>query len=377
MQAKAGGRGLRAIAFLGAAFLLAAAMGPLATSTPAPPGGTHAGYVDKFANNAEQVPPNWVAVQGPANAWRVSGNTLQAVQVPGTLIELLDPNVPIDILGDRLLGLCFLPEQTINSLFYSGFTVNEAPLVELLLGTGLDALKLRINIPLQQLQVLDTANNLLGQVNLGKLVQFNQWTCLNAILTTDPANLLVLLGNTLDSVGHVVNGVPHQLPLQGLQGDLPGGSLGLAQPVVNSARVLFRDLHLQTTPDVPRAVEAFAGPADGQITLTWAAPAANGGVDVATYNVYRGTSPDFAGMELVGTVFGYDTEFVDQAYQGIVPSTQEFYYRITAVNHVGEGPLSFSACRIPYPMGLLLVDNSGLGCGSHGLVAAPMLQPVL
>lgn len=382
MSEGVGGR--RALALVGALLLLAPFAAMPVVSTPAPPGGTHRGYqtltTSSIVPDGEKVPVNFAVVVGPEDAWRVAGNTLQAVRVAGTIIELVPPSQVIDLLGDRLMGLCFLPEQTINSGFYSGFFVNEAPIVEFNLGTGLNLLKLQINVPQQVLFLIDQVGNILGQLNLpdlGKLVQFNQWTCVNVLLNTVLNLLTVILGNTLDNLGHVVNGALGVIPLNGVNA-YPRGSIQLLQPAVNTGRVVFRDIHLQTSPDVPLSVQGFAGPDMGQVTLTWDPPVADGGAFISAFKIYRGTSPDFAGMQLVGTVVGgYETEFVDTPYNGLVPTMQKYFYRVTAVNMVGEGPLSLAACRIPYPLGLLILDNTGLGCGSHGLVEAPMLEPIL
>lgn len=362
---------------LATAAMLVAVTGPVAIAAPAPLGGTHIGYVDNFVNDGEMVPINYQVLAGPGDAWRVAGNTLQAVRVAGTQIALLDPNLPIHNIGNQLLGLCINPEQTINSFFYSGFTVNEAPLIELNLGTLLNnLLKIRLNVPLDQLQLIDGLGNVLQTVQLPNNIQFNQDTCVNLLLLADTNQLLVIVGNTLDSLGHVVNGATQVLQLQAGT-PLPEGTFSLIQPASNTGRVVFKQIHLQTTPDLPADVNAYAGPGDGQITLTWDAPV-DGGAYITAYNVYRGLTPDFAEMTLVGTVLGgYETEFTDQAYTGVVPTTQKFYYRVTAVNFVGEGPLAMASCGIPYPMGLLLLENSGFGCGTHGLIEAPTLEPFL
>lgn len=354
---------------------------PITLAAPAPPGGTHIGYVDTFPVPGEAVPQNYIVVAGPGDAWRVAGNTLQAVRVAGTQIALLDPNLPIENIGNQLLGLCINPEQTINSFFYSGFTVNEAPIVEVNLGTLLNnLLKIRLNVPADTLQVIDTVNGVVQTINLGALgqqIQFNQDTCINLLLLADANQLLVIVGNTLDSLGHVVGGVSQVVQLNS-NAPLPEGTFSLIQPVSNTGRVVFKQIHLQTTPDVPLDLQAFAGPGDGQITLTWDLPVADGGAYVTAFNVYRGETPDFADMELVGVVQGgFEQSFTDQVYTGLSLDATKYYYRVTAQNMVGEGPLAMSACGIPYPMGLLLLENSGFGCGTHGLVEAPTLEPFL
>jgi fibronectin type III domain protein len=86
-------------------------------------------------------------------------------------------------------------------------------------------------------------------------------------------------------------------------------------------------------PSVPRNV-ATTGGAD-RITLSWQAPLDDGGSAVIGYKVYRGSS---AGSETLFATLGNVTSFIDTPLAtGVM-----FFYRVSARNANGEGPLSAS-----------------------------------
>lgn len=382
------GKAKQGVVALAVAFMLVgvAALMPVASSKQS--SGTHVGYTDFFSTDSSTLPSNYVVVSGPSgteNDWQVVGGTLQAINVAGTSIQLQDPNLPIDLVGNRLLGLCFLPEKTINSLFYSGFTINVANLIDFNLGQGTNTLKIRVNLPAAALQLLDEAGNLLEQVPLPINVLNNVFTCINIKVDTTLNQLIVTLGDMLDALGHVVpDGAQGTaiLPLDIQQPDgsvvhvqVPDGSVGFTQPSSNSARVEFQTLFVQATPDTPLGLQTYAGPNLNQVSLKWSEPAQDGGSYVTAYNIYRGTTPD--NLQLVDTVPAFDSTYIDTPYAGLVPTTQKFYYAVTAINDVGEGPLSGAGCAIPYPIGALPMDGTGIGCGSHGLVSSPLTSKLL
>ena len=73
--------------------------------------------------------------------------------------------------------------------------------------------------------------------------------------------------------------------------------------------------------------------ASGSVTLAWSAPASNGGSGITGYRIYRGTT---SGGETSLTTLGAVTGFTDS---GVTNGTT-YYYKVTALNSVGEGPLS-------------------------------------
>jgi len=93
-----------------------------------------------------------------------------------------------------------------------------------------------------------------------------------------------------------------------------------------------------TAPAQILSLTATAG--TGRVTLAWERPP-DGGSPIRNYYIYRGTTPggeSYYGA--VGTVLAYsDTDVND----GVT-----YYYRVSAVNAVGEGPLSPEVSATPY-----------------------------
>ena len=84
-----------------------------------------------------------------------------------------------------------------------------------------------------------------------------------------------------------------------------------------------------TVPGPPAGLTATAG--NVQVTLSWAAPASDGGSPVTGYDLYAGTTADFHGRAPVAKVTGTVVTVT-----GLVNGTT-YYFRVTAVNRVGEG----------------------------------------
>jgi fibronectin type 3 domain-containing protein len=80
------------------------------------------------------------------------------------------------------------------------------------------------------------------------------------------------------------------------------------------------------------AEPSLSATADGSVHLSWTVPS-DGGAPITGYNVYRGT--DAGGETLLGSA-GNATTYNDTA----VSSGATYYYRVAAVNSVGEGALS-------------------------------------
>lgn len=94
----------------------------------------------------------------------------------------------------------------------------------------------------------------------------------------------------------------------------------------------------KTAPGAPQNLQATATPLVGEVTLTWSAPASDGGDAVTKYRVYAGTSPDPTALA---------TEITMPAtlsYLHTAPSVgQTWYYRVTAVSAQGEGAAATDA----------------------------------
>jgi fibronectin type 3 domain-containing protein len=85
-----------------------------------------------------------------------------------------------------------------------------------------------------------------------------------------------------------------------------------------------------TVPGPPARLAAVPG--NGQVTLSWAAPASDGGSPVTGYNLYAGTTPDFRGKPPLAKKVAGTAVTVTGLANGTI-----YYFMVTAVNGVGEG----------------------------------------
>jgi chitodextrinase len=91
-------------------------------------------------------------------------------------------------------------------------------------------------------------------------------------------------------------------------------------------------------PAAPGGLVATGG--DGQASLSWAPPSSNGGSPVTGYNVYMSTVSGSRGPEL--------TTVTATSYTAIgLADGTKYYFRVTAVNALGEGPASAQVPVIP------------------------------
>jgi fibronectin type 3 domain-containing protein len=95
---------------------------------------------------------------------------------------------------------------------------------------------------------------------------------------------------------------------------------------------------LKEPPGPPLGPQAQAG--DGFVRLSWGPPASDGNSSVTGYRIYRGGS---AGNETPLTTVGNITEFNDTN----VTNYNNYFYRVSALNAVGEGPLSERVRAVP------------------------------
>lgn len=94
-----------------------------------------------------------------------------------------------------------------------------------------------------------------------------------------------------------------------------------------------------TAPTAPQTLQATGG--DSQVSLTWSAPASNGGSAVLSYQIYRGLS---AGTEtLFASPAGVGTSYVDNT----AANNTTYFYKVSAINAVGESALSNEASATP------------------------------
>ena len=83
-------------------------------------------------------------------------------------------------------------------------------------------------------------------------------------------------------------------------------------------------------PGAPVRLTAAAG--NAQVTLSWTAPASDGGLPVTGYHLYVGTTADFSGQSSIATLTGTVVTVT-----GLDNGTT-YYFKVAAVSRVGEGP---------------------------------------
>jgi fibronectin type 3 domain-containing protein len=119
-------------------------------------------------------------------------------------------------------------------------------------------------------------------------------------------------------------------------------------------------------PGAPQSLVAAAS--DGAVTLSWSAPG-DGGSAIKDYNVYRSTTQ---GAEaLIGTSTGNATTYADT---GLSDGTT-YYYQVSAVNGVGEGPRSTEISAVPAVVGPPSAPQSPSASVSNGAITVSWSPP--
>jgi PKD repeat protein len=86
-------------------------------------------------------------------------------------------------------------------------------------------------------------------------------------------------------------------------------------------------------------------PGNGQVSLSWTAPASNGGVQISSYRVYRGTTSGGETLVTNGGCSGLGA--VTSCADTGLTNGQTYYYKVSAVNAIGEGTKSTEAAATP------------------------------
>jgi len=114
-----------------------------------------------------------------------------------------------------------------------------------------------------------------------------------------------------------------------------------------------------TVPSAPQSLLATSG--NDSVSLSWSAPASNGGSPVTGYDVYRGTSPGSESATPLATNISALSYTDASALNGTT-----YYYTVAAVNAVGVSPHSIEASATPQasvpsaPSGLVASGGNGL-----------------
>ncbi|MHB8606241.1 MAG: protease pro-enzyme activation domain-containing protein, partial [Thermoplasmatota archaeon] len=127
----------------------------------------------------------------------------------------------------------------------------------------------------------------------------------------------------------VTNGVTYYYKVSAVNAVGEGAKSAEASATPNAA----------TAPGAPTGLAATAG--NAQVSLSWTAPSSNGGSAITNYKIYRGTT---SGSETsYSATGGSNTSYVDKK----ATNGQIYYYKVSAVNSVGEGALSNEASATP------------------------------
>jgi subtilisin family serine protease/fibronectin type 3 domain-containing protein len=122
-----------------------------------------------------------------------------------------------------------------------------------------------------------------------------------------------------------------------------------------------------TVPGAPSGLTATAG--NGQVALSWTVPASNGGSAITGYKLYRGT---VAGGETYTGITVSDTTYTNT---GLTNGTT-YFFKVSAVNGVGEGSLSNEATATPVaPLTAPGAPTSLAASGGNGQVALSWTAP--
>ena len=119
-----------------------------------------------------------------------------------------------------------------------------------------------------------------------------------------------------------------------------------------------------TAPGAPTGLKAAAG--NTKVTLTWTAPAANGGSAITGYWVYVGTA---SGAESATPVNQTAATATSYAVTGLTDGTK-YYFKVKAQNAAGASAASNEASAIPSPVNFTAKPGTatGISVGANGSV---------
>ncbi len=147
--------------------------------------------------------------------------------------------------------------------------------------------------------------------------------------TASPGGLTCTTSGLGCTVGGLTNGVGYSFTVTATNavGTGPASNSLSATPVAAA-----------TVPGAPTLMSATGG--DRAVSLAWSAPASNGGSAISSYRIYRSTA---SGGETFLTTVGNVTGWTDS---GLTNGTT-YFYQVSALNGVGEGPRSSERSATP------------------------------
>ncbi len=183
--------------------------------------------------------------------------------------------------------------------------------------------------------------------SLGNTVQVSGTGGSNLNIRGSPP-LLAFLGSAgPNAQGTVVSGPFYGIP-QGSSGFYQFWQVNFGSVNGWAAEDFLTKIQTATVPSAPQSLSASVG--DQYVSLSWSAPSNNGGAAITSYKVYRSTSP---GQETF-----YSTVTSTSFFEMSVLNGVTYYYKVSAVNSVGESSLSNEVSATPYSIPTTTVPSA-------------------